>query len=149
MAGWGRRLPERHGLGVALVESFGTIFAEVAEVDMAAAIPLISRVWVATDPGSAVSPDGFAAQIESGVIYGLSAALHGNITLQSGAVAQSNFDNYTVIRMDDAPAISVRILNSGAWIGGGGEPGTPPIAPAVANAIFAVTSKRFRTLPLV
>ncbi len=149
MAGWGRVLPEGHGLGVALVESFGTIVAEVAEVDMTAAIPRVSRVWVAADPGFAVNPDGFAAQMESGVIYGLSAALHGNITLQNGAVAQSNFDNYPVIRMDDAPAISVRILNSGARIGGGGEPGTPPIAPAVANAIFAATSKRFRTLPLV
>lgn len=114
MAGWGRRLPERHGLSVALVGSFGTNLAEVAEVDMTAAIPLISRVWVATYPGSAVSPDGFAAQMASGVIYGLSAALHGYITLQNGAVAQPNFDNYPVIRMDDARAISVRILNSGA-----------------------------------
>ncbi len=148
MAGWGRALPEGQGLGVALTESFGTIVAQVVEVDVTGQVPRVARVWAAADAGFVVNPDGFTAQIESGIIYGLSAALYGNISIENGAVVQSNFHDYPVVRMDDAPEISVEILNSGARLGGGGEPGTPPIAPAVVNAIFAATGERRRTLPI-
>ena len=96
-----------------------------------------------------IHPDPLAAQMESGIIYGLSAALYGEITLADGAIEQANFTDYNVVRLADAPAMSVHIVDSGAsFIGGVGEPGTPPIAPAVANAIFAATGKRLRELPL-
>lgn len=148
-SGWGRNLPQGRGLGVALTESFGTIVAEVVEVDVTGAVPRVTNVWAAADPGFVVNPDGFTAQIESGIIYGLSAALYGNISVENGRVVQSNFHDYPVVRMDDAPAISVTLINSGARLGGGGEPGTPPIAPAVANAIFAAGGGRLRSLPFV
>ncbi|MEO1474736.1 MAG: molybdopterin cofactor-binding domain-containing protein [Pseudomonadota bacterium] len=147
-SGWARDIPEGRGLGVALVDSFGTIVAEVAEVDITGPMPKVLRVWAAADPGFVVNPDGFIAQIESGIIYGLSAALYGDITVDQGAIAQSNFHDYPVVRIDDAPEISVSLINSGARLGGGGEPGTPPIAPAVANAIVAAGGQRVRTLPL-
>ena len=147
-AGWGRALPSGRGLGVALVDSFGTVVAEVVEVDVTGPSPRVVHVWAAADPGFVVNPDGFIAQIESGVIYGLSAALYGDITVENGAVAQSNFHDYPVTRINDAPPITVKLINSGARTGGGGEPGTPPIAPAVANAVFAASGTRVRTLPL-
>jgi isoquinoline 1-oxidoreductase beta subunit len=149
MSGWGRALPENHGLGVALVESFSTIVAQVVEVDMSQETPRVVHVWAAADAGFAVNPDGFIAQIEGGVIYGLTAAIYGDITVENGAIAQSNFHDYPMMRMNDAPAISVRIINSNAPLGGGGEPGTPPVAPALANAIFAAKGVRMRALPLV
>lgn len=147
-ANWGRPMPDGHGLGVAIAASFGTVVAQVAEVDVTGAMPRVVKVWAAADPGFVVNPDGFIAQIESGIIYGLSAALYGNITVENGAIAQSNFHDYPVLRIDEAPEIDVTLINSGAALGGGGEPGTPPIAPAVANAIFAVTGQRVRSLPL-
>lgn len=147
-SGWGRVLPAGRGLGVALTESFGTVVAEVVEVEMSGSKPRVLEVWAAADPGFVVNPDGFTAQIESGIIYGLSAALYGNITVEDGAVAQSNFHDYPVVRIDEAPKITVTLINSGARLGGGGEPGTPPIAPAVANAIFAASGNRIRTLPI-
>ena len=106
------------------------------------------NVWAAADPGYVINPDGFTAQMESGVIYGLTAALYGEITIEDGRVVQSNFHDYEMVRMDEAPDIHVTLINSGARLGGGGEPGTPPIAPALANAIFAATGQRMRTLPL-
>ena len=96
----------------------------------------------------AVNPDGFKAQMESGIIYGLTAALYGEITIADGAVEQSNFHDYPMVRMDTAPEIDVEIITSDARIGGAGEPGTPPIAPAIANAVFKATGKRIRQLPL-
>lgn len=147
-SGWGRDLEDGRGLGVAIVESFGTVVAQVAEVDTGGPVPRVTKVWVAADPGFVVNPDGFSAQIEGGIIYGLSAALYGNITVENGAVAESNFHDYPVVRIDDAPEIEITLINSGAALGGGGEPGTPPIAPAVANAIFAATGTRLRSLPL-
>ena len=149
MSGWGRTLPAGVGLGVAVVESFGTVVAQAAEVDMSSGLPKVTQVWAAADPGFVVNPDAFTGQIESGIIYGLSAALYGNITVENGAVLQSNFHDYPVVRMDEAPSIAVRLINSGAPLGGGGEPGTPPITPAVTNAIFSATGKRLRTLPIV
>jgi isoquinoline 1-oxidoreductase beta subunit len=103
---------------------------------------------VAADPGLAVNPDGFAQQMESGVIYGLSAALYGEITFKEGQAVQSNFWDYPVLRMADSPRIEVRILQSGEKTGGAGEPGTPPVAAALANAVFAASGKRVRSLPL-
>ncbi|MEL6830276.1 MAG: molybdopterin cofactor-binding domain-containing protein, partial [Pseudomonadota bacterium] len=148
-SGWGRNMPEGRGLGVALVDSFGTVVAQVVEVDVTSGSPRVTNVWTAADPGTVVNPDGFVAQIEGGIIYGLAAALYGDITVEKGAVVQSNFHDYPVTRIDDAPEISVTLINSGATVGGGGEPGTPPIAPAVVNAIFAATGRRIRSLPVI
>ncbi|MEO1662628.1 MAG: molybdopterin cofactor-binding domain-containing protein [Pseudomonadota bacterium] len=147
-ANWGRELPEGRGLGIALVDSFGTVVAQVVEVDVTGPEARVVHVWCAADPGYAMNPDGFVAQIESGIIYGLTAALYGDITIEDGAVAQSNFHDYPMLRIDQAPDISVEIINSGAKIGGGGEPGTPPIAPALANAVFAATGVRVRSQPI-
>ena len=146
-SGWGSDLPKGIGRGVAVTDSFGTVVAQVMEVDMTSGSPRVTKVWAAADPGYVMNPDGFTAQIESGIIYGLTAALYGEITLENGAVMQSNFHDYPMIRMNDAPEIHVTLVNSGTGIGGGGEPGTPPVAPALANAVFAATGKRMRSLP--
>lgn len=148
MASWGAPLPKGQGKGIALVESFGTIAAQVAQVDLTGDRPRVTNIWCAADPGFAISPDGFIAQMESGIIFGLTAALYGEITIENGSVVQSNLSDYEMIRMDTAPQIKVEIINSGATVGGGGEPGTPPIAPAVTNAIFAASGKRLRELPV-
>ncbi len=147
-ANWGREVPEGRGLGIALVDSFGTVVAQVVEVDVTGPEPKVVHVWCAADPGYAMNPDGFIAQIESGIIYGLTAALYGDITIENGAVVQSNFHDYPMLRIDQAPEISVEIINSGEKVGGGGEPGTPPIAPALANAVFAATGVRVRSQPI-
>lgn len=148
MAGWGKALPAGHAQGISIVESFMTIVAEVVTVDMSSGEPRVIHVACAADAGMAVNPDGFEAQMESGIIYGLTAALYGEISIADGAVEQSNFHDYPMMRMDDAPAIDVKIIQSEARLGGAGEPGTPPIAPAVANAVFKATGKRIRQLPL-
>jgi isoquinoline 1-oxidoreductase beta subunit len=154
MAGWDRPLASRAGMraarGIALAESFHSIVAPVAEVEVAQdGTPRVRRVCCAVDCGMAVNPAIVAAQMESGIVFGLSAALHGEITLKAGRVEQSNFHDYGMVRMADCPKIEVRIVGSG-WehLGGIGEPGTPPIAPAVANAVFAATGKPVRRLPL-
>ena len=131
-----------------MTDSFGTVVAQVAEVDATGPVPRVAHVWAAADPGYVMNPDGFIAQIESGIIYGLTAALYGEITIEDGAVMQSNFHDYEMLRIDEAPEITVELINSGARRGGGGEPGTPPIAPAVANAVFGATGQRVRDLPL-
>jgi isoquinoline 1-oxidoreductase subunit beta len=136
-------------LGIAIRQSFGTVVAEVAEVVMGAdGRPRVTDVWVAADPGLVVNPDGFAQQMESGVIYGLTAALYGEITFKAGRVQQSNFFDYRMVHMADCPRIHTRMIESGARTGGAGEPGTPPIAAAVANAVFVLTGQRARQLPL-
>lgn len=147
-AGWGTPLPEGQGRGIAITESFMTIVAEVVTVDMTGAEPRVLHVHCAADAGLAVNPDGFEAQMQSGIIFGLTAALYGDITIADGAVEQSNFHDYEMIRMDNAPDIDVIIMNTEAPIGGAGEPGTPPITPAFTNAIFSVTGKRIRDLPV-
>ncbi len=147
-AGWGQPLGKGRARGIALKESFGSIVAEVAEISMVNGEVVIDRIVVAADPGLAVNPDGFAAQMESGVIYGLTAAIYGEITVENGAVVQSNFHDYQALRMSASPPIETHIINSGHKPGGAGEPGTPPAAPALANAIFAATGKRIRELPL-
>jgi len=149
-AGWGEPLPPRTGRGIALAESFHSIVAQAAEVQVAADGGLrVTRVVCAIDCGRAVNPGIVTRQMESGIVYGLTAALHGEITLKGGRVEQSNFHDYEMVRMADCPKIETHIVQSG-WehLGGVGEPGTPPIAPAVANAVFAATGQRLRRLPL-
>jgi isoquinoline 1-oxidoreductase beta subunit len=148
-AGWGTALPAGTGRGIALRASFGSIVAQVAEVEVKDKSFRVRRVTCAIDCGPLVNPAIVRAQMESGIIYGLSAALFGEITLKDGAVEQSNFTDYDAVRLADAPEMAVHIVDSGArTVGGVGEPGTPPIAPAVANAIFAATGQRLRSLPL-
>ena len=149
-AGWGTPLPAGSGRGIALRASFGSIVAQVAEVAVTDGKTLqVKRVTCAIDCGPVVNPAIVRAQMESGIIYGLSAALYGEITLAGGAVEQGNFPDYDAVRLADAPVMAVHLVDSGSSaIGGVGEPGTPPIAPAVANAIFAATGKRLRDLPL-
>ena len=122
--------------------------AQVVEVRVDQGNVSVDRVVLAVDPGFAVSPDGLAAQMESGVIYGLSAAMYGEINIEAGRVAQNAFDNYPAVRMQDAPLIETHIVNSGEAWGGAGEPGTPGIAPALANAIYQATGNRVRQLPV-
>ena len=148
MAGWGKTLPAGQAQGIAITESFMTIVAEVVTVDMNEGEPRVVHVACAADAGMAINPDGFTAQMESGIIYGLTAALYGEISIEDGAVEQTNFHDYEMVRMDTAPVIDVQIISSDAPIGGAGEPGTPPITPAVTNAIFAATGKRIRSLPV-
>ncbi|MFK7922728.1 MAG: molybdopterin cofactor-binding domain-containing protein [Bacteroidia bacterium] len=146
-ANWGQMLPANHGLGIAVHVAFGTVTAQVAEVSVIEGKLKVHRVVCAVDPGYAVHPDNFIAQIEGGIIYGLTAAMYGEINIEKGAVVESNFHNYQMLRMDESPKFETHIINSHGPIGGAGEPGTPPIAPAVANAIFAATGKRVRQLP--
>jgi isoquinoline 1-oxidoreductase beta subunit len=149
-AGWGSPLPPGSGRGIAMRASFGSIVAQVAEVSVADGKTLkVKRVTCAIDCGPVINPAIVRMQMESGIIYGLSAALHGEITLANGAVEQANFTDYQMVQLADAPVMSVHIVASDAsMIGGVGEPGTPPIAPAVANAVFAATGQRLRSLPL-
>jgi isoquinoline 1-oxidoreductase subunit beta len=148
-AGWGAPLAPGRARGIAMVECFGTIVVHVAEVEVADDGALkVHRITSAVDCGLAVNPDGFKAQIEGAIVFGLSAALYGEITLSKGAVEQQNFPDYPVVRLADCPAIEVHMMESDAPFGGGGEPGTPPVAPAVTNAIFAATGIRIRELPI-
>ena len=148
-AGWDTPLAPRRARGIAMVESFGTIVVHVAEVSVSEDGDLkVQRITCAVDCGMAVNPDGLKAQIEGAIVFGLSAVLYGEITLNKGAVEQQNFPNYPVVRLADCPAIEVHIIESDAPLGGGGEPGTPPVAPAVTNAIFAATGIRLRELPI-
>lgn len=147
---WGKPLPAGKGRGIAIHESFDTIVAQVAEVSVSTHGEVkVDRVVAAVDCGHVVNPRLVEMQIESGVIYGLTAALFDAITIKDGAVEQGNFDTYQIARMADAPRIETYItLSRGARWGGIGEPGTPPVAPAVANAIFAITGKRISSLPI-
>jgi isoquinoline 1-oxidoreductase beta subunit len=134
--------------GLAVHASFGSYVAQVAEVSVENGRIRVHRVVCAIDCGICVNPAGVAAQIESAIVYGLSAALYGEVTLKDGRVQQSNFDDYEVLRLDAMPKVEVHIVSSGEKSGGVGEPGVPPIAPAVANAVFAATGQRLRRLPL-
>ncbi len=148
-ANWGSPLGAGQGRGIAMVECFGTIVAHVAEVEVKPDGEVkVRRVTTAADCGTAVNPDGFKAQMEGAVIFGLSAALYGEITIDHGAVVQQNFPEYDMVRLADSPEIDVNIHESDAPLGGAGEPGIPPVAPAVTNAIFAATRMRIRELPI-
>ena len=149
-ANWGTLLPEGRGRGIAMVESFGTIVAEVVEASLKEdGTPKVHKAWAVVDCGTTVNPLNAAAQIEGGLIMGLSAAIGEQITLDKGAVEQSNFSDYPILKLADAPDVDVHFIESGANIGGIGEPGLPPAAPALANALFAITGKRIRQLPIL
>ena len=146
-AGWGSPLPAGRGRGLACHVSFGSWVAEVAEVSVEKGEVRVHRVVAAVDCGRVVNPDTVEAQVESAVVYGLSAALRGEITLERGRVREGNFDDYQPLRFDEMPAVEVHLVPSAEDPGGIGEPGLPPIAPAVANALFAATGRRFRRMP--
>jgi isoquinoline 1-oxidoreductase beta subunit len=148
MANWGGKVPEGRARGVAVHESFGSYVAQIAEVSRSPeGSPKVERVWCAIDCGIAINPDIVKAQMEGGIGFGLGAALLDEISLKSGRVVQSNFHDYRPIRIDDMPDVEVRVLASGEAPSGVGEPGVPPIAPAVANAWAALTGDRLRRLP--
>ncbi len=148
-AGWGQALPEGRAKGIAMMESYGSFVAQVAEVSIEAPRQVcVHRVWCAVDCGTYVNPSIVMAQMESAIVFGLSAALYGAVTLDKGRVQQSNFDDYRVLRMDRMPVVEVHIVQNKENPGGIGEPGTPPIAPAVTNAIFSLTGERIRRLPI-
>lgn len=148
-AGWGGPLPPGRGRGIAVHESFNSYVAQVAEVTVNEDNTFsVDRVVIAVDCGIAVNPDIVQAQMEGGMAYGLSAALHSELTLSEGRVRQSNFHDYNVLRIDQMPEVKVHIVRSAQPPTGVGEPATPVIAPAVANALSAVTGQRFNKLPL-
>ena len=146
--GWGGPLPDGAGLGLAIVKSFGTIGAQAARVSLAQGGLRVEKVVSAVDPGALINPAIARAQIESGIIYGMTAALHGEIDIEQGRVAQSNFHDYPMVRLATAPRMETHFIESGATIGGMGEVGTPPIAPALCNAVFAAGGPRLRRLPI-
>jgi isoquinoline 1-oxidoreductase subunit beta len=148
-AGWGQAMPKGSGRGVSVQTTFGSYMAQVAEVEVSKQGDVrVKRVTCAVDCGIAVNPNTIEAQIQSAIIYGLTAALYGEITLKDGRVEQSNFDTYRALRINEAPAIDVHIVQSNEAPGGMGEPGTSALAPAVTNAIFAATGVRLRKLPI-
>ncbi len=147
-ADWGSAVPEGRARGIAVVESFGSYVAEVAEVSIEDGRPRVHKVWCAVDCGVVVNPDIVRAQMESGIVYGLTAALYGEINIERGRAVQSNFHDYQMLRMNEAPEVDVLLTPSGDAPGGVGEPGTPPIIPAVTNAIFVLTGERVRKLPI-
>jgi isoquinoline 1-oxidoreductase beta subunit len=147
-AGWGSPLAPGVARGIALHESFNSFVAEVAEVRIENGKPRVERVVCAVDCGLAINPDNIKAQMEGGIGYGLGAVLHSKVTLKDGMVEQSNFDDYEVLRMDEMPRVEVHIVASAEAPTGVGEPGVPPIGPAVANAVAALTGKRVRVLPI-
>jgi isoquinoline 1-oxidoreductase beta subunit len=148
-AGWGQKLPPRAGRGVAIQNAFASYMAHVAEVEVSKAGDVrVRRVVCAVDCGVVVNPDTVRAQVQSAVMFGITAALHGEITLKDGRVEQSNFDSYRILRMNEAPNVEVHVVQSQESPGGMGEAGTSLIVPAVANAIFSATGKRVRKLPV-
>ena len=148
-AGWGTPLPDGQARGLAVHASFGSYIAQVAEVSVSPEGKVkVHRVVCAIDCGPVVNPDTVRAQMEGGIVFGLTAALYGEITFENGRVQQRNFNDYRMLRINEMPAVEVYIVDSQDKMGGVGEPGVPPIAPAVANAIFAATGKRLRRLPI-
>ena len=146
---WGKPLPKGRGRGVCVHNTFGTFMAQVAEVTVSKSGEVqVDRVVCVVDTGVVINPDTIVAQMQSGIIFGITAALWGEITLKNGRVQQSNFDNYRMLRINEAPAIEVEVVKSSADPGGIGEPGTTALAPAVLNAVFAATGVRLRKLPI-
>lgn len=129
-------------------ESFASYVAQVAEISIEQGHLKVHRVVCAIDCGLAVNPEGVRAQMESGIIFGLTAVLYGEISLEKGRVKQRNFHDYKILRMNETPVMEIYIADSNEKMGGAGEPGVPPLAPAIANAIFAATGNRVRKLPL-
>jgi isoquinoline 1-oxidoreductase beta subunit len=148
-ADWGSPLPKGRGRGIALQNAFGSYLAQVAEVEVAKDGSVrVHRVVCAMDCGTVVNPDTVQAQIQSGVMFGVTAALYGEVTLKNGRIEQANFDTYQMLRINEAPAIDVHVVKSSEPPGGMGEAGTSGIVPAVANAVFAATGKRLRKMPI-
>ena len=148
-AGYGQPLPAGRAHGIALAESFGSIVAQVAEVSLNAEKSIrVHRVVSAIDCGFVLQPDTVVQQVEGSVIFGLSAALYGDIEIKKGQVQQSSFSDYLLVKMAEAPHVETHIVPSAEPPGGVGEPGVPPVAPAVANALFKLTGQRLRSLPL-
>jgi isoquinoline 1-oxidoreductase beta subunit len=148
-AGWGTPLAQGHARGIAVHESFGSYVAQVADVSMTQDRRIrVHSVVCAVDCGIAVNPESIRAQLESGVAFGLSAALHSKLSFKEGRVQESNFHDYPVLRLNEMPQVQVHIVPSTERPGGIGETGVPPVAPAVANAVFALTGERLRELPL-
>jgi isoquinoline 1-oxidoreductase beta subunit len=148
-SGWGQPMPARVGRGVSVQFAFASYMAHVAEVevDKDGAVR-VRRVVCAVDCGTAVNPDAIQAQVQSAVMFGVTAALYGAVTLKDGRVEQSNFHDYKILRMNEAPAVEVHIVRSTEPPGGMGEAGTSCVVPAVVNAVFAATGKRLRKLPI-
>ncbi|NOD98428.1 molybdopterin-dependent oxidoreductase [Ruegeria sp. HKCCD6228] len=149
MSGWTGQTPEGVGRGVAFTYSFGTPVAQVIEVVDEDGAIRISKAWIACDMGLALDPENVKAQMFGGMMYGLSAACFGEITFADGEVEQFNFPDYDAMRMHTAPQVEVRVLETNRHMGGAGEPGTPPSMPALGNALFDLTGKRARSLPLI
>jgi isoquinoline 1-oxidoreductase beta subunit len=149
-SGWNSGpLPKGRGRGIAVAEAFKTFVAQVAEVSVDAGGQIkVDRVVCAVDCGTAINPDVIAAQMEGGIGFGVGAALYGAITLKEGRIEQSNFNNYRVLRMNEMPKVEVHIVPSTLPPTGVGEPGVAPVGPAVANAIFAATGKRYYQFPI-
>jgi isoquinoline 1-oxidoreductase beta subunit len=148
-AGWDRPVPQGVSRGIALVEAYGSLCAQVAEASVGDKGEVrVHRVVAAIDTGHVVNPAILQSQVESAIVYGLSATLYGAITIENGRVQQGNFDDYEMLRIADMPVVETALVPSGGFWGGGGEPGVPPLAPALCNAIFAATGKRIRSLPL-
>jgi len=148
-AGWAAPPPAGVARGVALHESFGSVVAQIAEVTLVNGKPRVLRVVCAADVGTVVNPGIVAQQMESGIVFGLSAALYGRIDIEASAVRQRNFPDYPMLRLADSPRIETHLVPSTRSPGGVGEPGTPPAAPALANALFVLTGNRSRSLPLL
>ena len=147
-AGWGKKLPKGRGMGIACARSFGSYVAEVADVTVSEGGVKINKVVAAVDCGIAVAPNTLTYNVEGAIVYGLTAALKSRITIDKGQVQQGSFDDYPLLSMDEMPEVEVHLVESGEALGGIGEPGLPPIAPAVCNAIFAASGKRMRELPI-
>jgi isoquinoline 1-oxidoreductase beta subunit len=145
---WGKALPSGQGRGIACHYSFETYAANVVEASVENGRLRVNRVVSVVDIGTAVHPDGVRAQVESAIIYGLTATLKSQITIQDGRAVQSNFDKFTTLSMKETPRIEVHIVPSNLAPTGIGEPALPPVAPALMNAIFVATGKRVRRLPL-
>jgi isoquinoline 1-oxidoreductase beta subunit len=149
-AGWGEPLPAGRGRGVALLESHDSIVALVGELSVVAPDDCrVERIVCVCDPRTVIHPDGVIAQLESGIMDGLSSALYGRINFRGGAVEPTNFDGYRLARLADAPVLEIELLPQGGRPGGAGEPGVPGVAPALANAWFMATGERRRSLPLL
>ena len=150
MADWGRRPQEGHAFGVAVVKSFSSYVAQVADISMTDAGPKVHKVWCAVDCGVAVNPNIIAAQMESGIGFGAGAILYDSIDLEEGGrVRQHNWDTYRLLRINEMPAVEVSIIESDEAPTGVGEPGTPPVGPAIANAVRRLTGETPRSLPIV
>lgn len=147
-SGWSKPLPKGHGRGIALSTGFGSVCGQVFEVSVKGSAVKIERITCVYDCGPILNPSTVEAQLEGGIVYGLSAAIDGEVTLQGGKVQQANFHDQPMLRLSETPPIKIALMDSQSRIGGVGEGGVPPVAAALANAIFAATGRRYRTLPL-